>query len=149
VVSARSLAGQQNGYAQIAKGSAARAHCDGRHCCPKSTMLFSTARGVGMTPESDNSKIALTPDDYQNSATLLATKVLEIVRSARGWSPPFKLHVTGVDDDDVVDVVIDQNAEMQLIVASRELTARFPLTATLTDADGRVLEMTVEPSKVI
>ncbi len=104
-----------------------------------------------MTPESDNSNMALTPDDYQNSATLLANKLLEIVRSARerGLSPPFKLHVTGADDDDVVDVDIDQNAEMQLIVPSRELTARFPLTATLTDADGRLLEMTVEPSKVI
>jgi hypothetical protein len=100
-------------------------------------------------PESDNPK--LTSNDYQNTATLLTNKVFEIVRYGRecGWVPPFRLHVTGVDDDEVVDLLIDQTAGMQLIGPSHELTARFPLTATLTDSIGRVLEMKLEPMRVI
>ncbi|PYX57431.1 MAG: hypothetical protein DMG76_11770 [Acidobacteria bacterium] len=81
----------------------------------------------GTTPESDNSKMTLTSDDYLNSATLLTHKVFEIVRSGRdrGWVPPFRLHVTGVDGDEVVDLLIDQTGEMQLIGASHELTLAF------------------------
>ena len=95
----------------------------------------------------------VTSDEYVELATLLAHKIVELLSSSkhRNMASPLELHVTGADDEMVLHCWCQQESkgEIQLLGAPdmTKLSARFPRTATLTDANGESLEMTVTPKQ--
>jgi hypothetical protein len=97
---------------------------------------------------------AITSDEYAELAALLARKIVELLSSAkqRSMAPPLELHVSSADDDVVVHCLChhDTTGEIQLqsmVSEMKKLNARFPLTATVTDANGEGLEMTIAPKQ--
>jgi hypothetical protein len=97
---------------------------------------------------------AITSDEYAELAALLARKIVELLSSAkqRSMAPPLELHVSSADDDVVVHCLChhDTTGEIQLqsmVPEMKKLNARFPLTATVTDANGESLEMTIAPKQ--
>jgi hypothetical protein len=93
---------------------------------------------------------AITSDQYAELAELLARKIVELLSSAkqRSMAPPLELHMSSADDDVVVHCLChhDTTGEIQLqsmVPEMKKLNARFPLTATVTGANGESLEMTI------
>jgi hypothetical protein len=93
----------------------------------------------------------VTSDEYVELATLLAHKIVELLSSSkqRNMAPPLELHVTGADDEMVLHCWCQQESKSEIQFLGppdmTKLRARFPLTATVTDANGESLEMTISP----
>jgi len=97
----------------------------------------------------------LTSEEETDSA-LVTSQLVEGVHLAmeRNMILPFQLHVTGADDDLVCRLWCEKNGEREGWLRLRDMpdmplsntklmTARFPMTATLTDGGGRTLQMTI------
>ncbi|MCI0723649.1 MAG: hypothetical protein L0338_32525 [Acidobacteria bacterium] len=87
-------------------------------------------------------------EEYKEISTLLAQKIVELVRSAteKGLQLPLELHVTGADDDIVAQALIHDDGtgrpKLDRLNIDQPLTAVFPVTATLKDKNGECLEIT-------
>jgi hypothetical protein len=83
----------------------------------------------------EKDKDDLTSDDYIRVARLIAERLTSILRLARerSMTPPFEMHVTGADDDEVAHASITADGHFEDVSGFPEqpLTARFPLTATV------------------
>jgi hypothetical protein len=67
----------------------------------------------------------------------------------RGLTPPFELHVTGADDEILIHCQCEDDARLLNLVPIPEATklnARWPITATLTDATGETFPLEITPS---
>ena len=91
----------------------------------------------------------MSSEEYE-LATLLARGILGILSSAkqRNMAPPLELVVTGADDELVTRCSCQQDTkkggiEVCALPGTTKLSARFPLTATVTDANGETLEQTI------
>jgi hypothetical protein len=91
----------------------------------------------------------MSSEEYAEMATLLGRSILEMLSSAkqRNMVPPLELVVTGADDELVIQCSCQQDTkgdiELCLLPGTTKLSARFPLTATVTDANGETLEQTI------
>jgi hypothetical protein len=94
--------------------------------------------------------MTLRSDDYADSAHLLAAKLWDMCQ-AKSMVPPLDIHITGADDDLVMHASMTEDGQLRDVSGCPEqpLTARFPLTATITDANGNTLEITIEPDMVV
>jgi len=97
---------------------------------------------------------AITSDEYAELAAVLARKIVELLSSAkrRSMAPPLELHVSNADDEVVVHCLYHHGTKGEIQLQSmmpdmKKLSARFPLTATVTDANGESLEMTIAPKQ--
>ena len=93
----------------------------------------------------EKDKDDLTSDDYIRVARLIAERLTSIIRLARerSMTPPFEMHVTGADDDVVMRASITNDGYFEDVAGFPEqpLSARFTLTATVSDAVGQTLEL--------
>jgi hypothetical protein len=93
-------------------------------------------------------ELPMSSEEYE-LATLLARSILGMLSSAkqRNMAPPLELVVTGADDELVTRCSCQQGTkgdiELCALPGTTKLSARFPLTATLTDANGETLEQTI------
>ena len=67
-------------------------------------------------------------------------------------APPLELPVSNPDDEVVVHCLCHDGTKCEIQLQSmmpdmKKLSARFPLTATVTDANGESLEMTIAPKQ--
>src|SRR5438128_10610088 len=97
----------------------------------------------------------LTSEDETDRA-LVTSQLKEGIHLAmeRNMILPFQLDVTGADDDLVCRLLCEKNGEREGWLRLRDMpdmplsntklmTARFPMTATLTDSRGRTLELMI------
>ena len=82
---------------------------------------------------------AITSDEYAELAAVLARKIVELLSSAkrRSMAPPLELHVSNADDEVVVHCLYHHGTKGEIQLQSmmpdmKKLSARFPLTATVT-----------------
>ena len=98
----------------------------------------------------------LTSEEEETNSALVKSQLVEGVHLAmeRNMILPFQLHVTGADDDLVCRLLCEKNGEREGWLRLRDMqdmplsntklkTARFPMTATLTDSRGGTLELTI------
>lgn len=85
----------------------------------------------------------LTSDDYRNLATIIASRAHAITKE-RSMVPPLKIHATGADDDTIVDSLYDDEGVHPIGVRDQPLTARYPVTVTITDQTGDQVEITID-----
>jgi hypothetical protein len=103
---------------------------------------------VGL-PHMKTEKNELTPNDYIRVAEILARRLVALAQSAgeRSMKPPFELHVTGADDRTVLHVSFAEGLKLRDVSGlsgNTLLSACFPLTATVTDTTGSVIELRIE-----
>ena len=97
---------------------------------------------------SGRAELPMSSDEHEVAA-LLARSILEMLSSAkqRNMAPPLELVVTGADDELVTRCSCQQDTkgdiELCALPGTTNLSARFPLTATVTDANGETLEQTI------
>jgi hypothetical protein len=91
----------------------------------------------------------LEPGDYEELCKLLAPVIVESGRN-QSMVLPFEVHITGADDDDVLHASVGEDCKLRDLTGfpERPLAARFPLTATITDAGGNVRWLTIEPERL-
>ncbi len=94
--------------------------------------------------------MTLRSDDYAEIANVLAAKLWAVIQ-AKSMVPPVEVHIAGADDDLVMHALMTKDGEFRVLSGCPEqpLTARFPLTATITDANGNALEITIEQDMVV
>ena len=96
---------------------------------------------------------SLTSDDYIEVARVLAQRIVGLMDAApiAGLIPPFELHITGADDDIVVHASVARDGRLHDLAGYSQqlLSARFPLTATLSDSKGHVLEIHIPENEMI
>jgi hypothetical protein len=85
----------------------------------------------------------LTSSDYYNLAQLVTRKLYDFMRELN-CEPPVDVVIVGSDDNTVAVLSITEAGEMRHWNSpGKLLTARFPIRARITDAKGKVIEMTL------
>jgi len=99
--------------------------------------------------ELGESTIQSEPTGTSEEDTRILDLLTRVVHSARrrNMAPPFEVHVRGADDDPICHLFCEEDGEglpwlRDLAFSNTKLTARFPMTATLTDSRGEALKMT-------
>lgn len=91
----------------------------------------------------------LTQDDYYKLAELVTRKLYDFMCDP-GCESPVDVVIVGADDSTVAVLSITEAGEMRNWNSmAKLLTARFPIRATITDAKGRAIEMTVGPEDLV
>jgi len=89
-------------------------------------------------------------EDYAATVEILRMRLCAFI-GRKSMAPPLEIHVNGADDDEVIHASLREDGRLVDLMSYPEQTvsARFPLTATVTDAKGNALEITVTPDTLV
>ena len=75
--------------------------------------------------------------DYEQIVRITANKIVDLIRE--GWAAPFDIHVTGADDEFIVDEICDKDGKFSKHNSAELLNpkAMFPVTVSISDQSGQ------------
>ena len=86
----------------------------------------------------------ITPEDW----SAIGTRLDEFIEHS-SMTLPLEVFITGADGDEVVHFSIAKDRQIRPLCPSRTLTARFPLSVSITDVDENGVTFKITPDLTV